>query len=65
MHAPFAAIKPGMRDTDVAAVAVHYNQPVHGTENGIYLSCASTSTQHLLRNSASATCPDRTIKKGA
>ncbi len=39
MKAAFAAVKPGMRDTEVAAVAVHYSQ-VHGSENGIYL-CAS------------------------
>jgi Xaa-Pro aminopeptidase len=39
MKAAFAAIKPGMRDTEVAAVAVHYSQD-HGSENGIYL-CAS------------------------
>src|SRR5690349_6774859 len=35
MKAAFAAIKPGMRDTEVAAVAVHYSQ-VQGCENGIY-----------------------------
>ena len=39
MRAAFAAIKPGMRDTEVAAVAQHYSQ-CHGSENGIYL-CAS------------------------
>ena len=39
MQAAFAALKPGMRDTEVAAVAQHYSQ-VHGSENGIYL-CAS------------------------
>jgi Xaa-Pro aminopeptidase len=39
MKAAFAAVKPGMRDTEVAAVAQHYSQ-VHGSENGIYL-CAS------------------------
>src|SRR5665811_2631159 len=32
-------VKPGMRDTEVAAVAQHYSQ-CHGSENGIYL-CAS------------------------
>jgi Xaa-Pro aminopeptidase len=41
MKAAFAAIKPGMRDTEVAAVAVHYSQD-HGSENGIYL-CASAA----------------------
>jgi Xaa-Pro aminopeptidase len=39
MKAAFAAIKPGMRDTEVAAVAQAYSQ-CHGSENGIYL-CAS------------------------
>jgi Xaa-Pro aminopeptidase len=39
MQAAFAAVKPGMRDTEVAALAQHYSQ-VHGSENGIYL-CAS------------------------
>jgi Xaa-Pro aminopeptidase len=39
MKAAFAAVKPGMRDTEVAAVAQHYSQ-VQGSENGIYL-CAS------------------------
>jgi Xaa-Pro aminopeptidase len=61
MKAAFAAIKPGMRDTEVAAVAVHYSQ-VQGCENGIYL-CASTPLgtpakfgQRHVQN--------RTIKKG-
>jgi Xaa-Pro aminopeptidase len=40
MQAALAAVKPGMRDTEVAAVAQHYSQ-VHGSENGIYL-CASS-----------------------
>jgi Xaa-Pro aminopeptidase len=39
MQAAFAAVKPGMRDTEVAAAAQYYSQ-VHGSENGIYL-CAS------------------------
>jgi Xaa-Pro aminopeptidase len=39
MRAAFAAVKPGMRDTEVAAVAQYYSQ-CHGSENGIYL-CAS------------------------
>ena len=39
MKAAFDAIKPGMRDTDVAAIAQEYSQR-HGSENGIYL-CAS------------------------
>jgi Xaa-Pro aminopeptidase len=39
MKAAFAAIKPGMRDIEVAAVAQHYSLD-HGSEMGIYL-CAS------------------------
>ena len=39
MRAAFAAIEPGMRDRDVAAIAQCYSQR-HGSENGIYL-CAS------------------------
>ena len=39
MAAAFAAVKPGMRDIEVAAVAQHYSL-CHGSENGIYL-CAS------------------------
>jgi Xaa-Pro aminopeptidase len=39
MRAAFAAVKPGMRDSEVAAAAQYYSQ-CHGSENGIYL-CAS------------------------
>ena len=39
MRAAFAAVKPGMRDIEVAAAAQHYSL-CHGSENGIYL-CAS------------------------
>jgi len=39
MKAAFAAVKPGMRDVEVAAVAQAYSL-AHGSENGIYL-CAS------------------------
>lgn len=39
MRAAFAAVKPGMRDTEVAAIAQQYSVS-HGSENGIYL-CAS------------------------
>src|SRR5262249_13878129 len=35
-RAAFAAVKRGMRDTEVAAVAQYYSQ-CHGSENGIYL----------------------------
>ena len=40
MKAAFDAIKPGMRDSDVAATAQFYSQR-HGSEQGIYL-CASS-----------------------
>jgi Xaa-Pro aminopeptidase len=39
MRAAFDAIKPGMRDRDIAAIAQCHSQR-HGSENGIYL-CAS------------------------
>src|SRR5882762_8747325 len=39
MRAAFAGAKPGMRDTEVAAIAQQYSVS-HGSENGIYL-CAS------------------------
>src|SRR3984885_14069954 len=39
MRAAFAAIEPGLRDRDIAAIAQCYSQR-HGSENGIYL-CAS------------------------
>ncbi len=39
MHAAFAAIEPGMRDRDIAAIAQCHSQR-NGSENGIYL-CAS------------------------
>ncbi|HVY58668.1 MAG TPA: M24 family metallopeptidase [Xanthobacteraceae bacterium] len=39
MKAAFEAVKPGMRDIEVAAVAQYYSL-CHGSENGIYL-CAS------------------------
>jgi len=39
MRAAFAAVEPGLRDRDVAAIAQCYSQR-HGSENGIYL-CAS------------------------
>ena len=39
MRAAFAAVEPGMRDRDIAAIAQCYSQR-HGSEHGIYL-CAS------------------------
>jgi Xaa-Pro aminopeptidase len=61
MKAAFAAIKPGMRDTEVAAVAVHYSQD-HGSENGIYL-CASTPLG-IPAKFGQRHVQNRTIKKG-
>ena len=61
MRAAFAAIKPGMRDTEVAAVAVHYSQD-HGCENGIYL-CASASPGQAAKFGQRHT-QNRTIRKG-
>jgi len=40
MQAAFAAVRPGMKDSDVSAVAAHYSMR-NGSENGIYL-CASS-----------------------
>ena len=63
MKAAFAAIKPGMRDTEVAAAAVHYSQ-VHGSENGIYL-CASGSIEiGEVIKFGQRHMQNRTIKKG-
>jgi Xaa-Pro aminopeptidase len=61
MRAAFAVIKPGMRDTEVAAVAVHYSQ-VQGCENGIYL-CAS-SPLGTPAKFGQRHVQNRTIKKG-
>ena len=61
MKAAFAAIKPGMRDTEVAAVAVHHSQ-VHGSENGIYL-CAS-APPGVAAKFGQRHVQNRTIQKG-
>jgi Xaa-Pro aminopeptidase len=61
MKAAFAAIKPGMRDTEVAAVAVHYSQD-HGSENGIYL-CAS-APPGVAAKFGQRHVQNRTIRKG-
>jgi Xaa-Pro aminopeptidase len=61
MKAAFAAIKPGMRDTEVAAVAVHYSQD-HGSENGIYL-CAS-APPGVAPKFGQRHVQNRTIRKG-
>jgi Xaa-Pro aminopeptidase len=44
MRAAFAAVEPGLRDRDIAAIAQSYSQR-HGSENGIYL-CASMPPDH-------------------
>ncbi|MGA7011330.1 MAG: M24 family metallopeptidase [Pseudolabrys sp.] len=61
MRAAFAAAKPGMRDTEVAAVAQHYSQ-CHGSENGIYL-CASMPLGEPSKF-ANRHLQNRVIKKG-
>ena len=61
MKAAFAAIKPGMRDTEVAAAAVHYSQD-HGSENGIYL-CASGSIGEVIKF-GQRHVQNRTVRKG-
>ena len=61
MAAAFAAIKPGMRDTEVAAVAQAYSQ-CHGSENGIYL-CASMPLGQPSRL-GNRHMQNRTIQKG-
>jgi Xaa-Pro aminopeptidase len=61
MKAALAAVKPGMRDTEVAAIAQHYSQD-HGSENGIYL-CASSPLGHPSKFS-NRHLQNRTIQKG-
>ncbi len=61
MRAAFDAVKPGMKDSDVSAIATHYSQR-HGSEQGIYL-CASspigTPGRINMRHAQ-----DRVIRKG-
>jgi Xaa-Pro aminopeptidase len=61
MQAAFAAVKPGMRDRDVAAIAQCYSQQ-HGSENGIYL-CASFPTDQPAKFSQRH-FQNRVIQKG-
>src|SRR5258705_12512381 len=44
MKAAFEALKPGMRDSDVSAIAAHYSMR-NGSEQGIYLCASSPSGQ--------------------
>ena len=57
MRAAFAAVEPGMRDRDVAAIAQYYSQR-HGSENGIYL-CASMPLGTRRRSSPAALAEPR------
>jgi len=61
MRAAFDAIRPGMRDTEVAAIAQEYSGR-HGSENGIYLCASMTPGEpvHFRQRHGQ----NRTIKKG-
>jgi len=61
MRAAFAAVEPGMRDRDIAAIAQCYSQR-HGSENGIYL-CASMPANEPTQFSQRH-FQNRVIKKG-
>jgi len=61
MRAAFAAVEPGMRDRDIAAIAQCYSQR-HGSENGIYL-CASMPADQPARFSQRH-FQNRVIQKG-
>lgn len=61
MRAAFAAVKPGMKDSDVSAIATHYSQR-HGSEQGIYLCASSPIGQPARINMRHA--QDRVIQKG-
>jgi Xaa-Pro aminopeptidase len=61
MKAAFEALKPGMRDSDVSAIAAHYSMR-HGSEQGIYL-CASSPIGEPARINQRHV-QDRVIQKG-
>src|SRR5581483_8075760 len=61
MRAAFAAVEPGMRDRDIAAIAQCYSQR-HGSESGIYL-CASMPVGQPAQFSARH-YQNRVIQKG-
>ena len=61
MKAAFEAVKPGMKDSDVSAIATHYSQR-HGSEQGIYLCASSPIGQPARINMRHV--QDRVIQKG-
>ena len=61
MKAAFEAVKPGMKDSDVSAIATHYSQR-HGSEQGIYLCASSPIGQPARINMRHM--QDRVIQKG-
>lgn len=61
MRAAFDAIRPGMKDSDVAAEALHFSQR-HGSEQGIYL-CASGPAETPL-GLGQRHFQNRTLEKG-
>jgi len=61
MKAAFDALKPGMKDSDVSAIAAHYSMR-HGSEQGIYLCASSPLGKPGRINMRHA--QDRVIQKG-
>jgi Xaa-Pro aminopeptidase len=61
MKAAFEALKPGMRDSDVSAIAAHYSMR-NGSEQGIYLCASSPIGQPARINQRHV--QDRVIQKG-
>src|SRR5262249_28994865 len=61
MRAAFEAVEPGMKDSDVSAIATHYSQR-NGSEQGIYLCASSPIGQPARINMRHV--QDRVIQKG-
>ena len=61
MRAAFAAVKPGMRDTEVAAVAQHYSQCPRQRER--HLSLRLDAARQARRNSPTAICRTASSRK--
>jgi Xaa-Pro aminopeptidase len=61
MRAAFEAVKPGMKDSDVSAIATHYSLR-NGSEQGIYLCASSPLGQPARINMRHV--QDRVIQKG-